>query len=61
MFIIGGFNAGVSFCSEEAYHNSEIIIVGENYLFDTKKKEFIPTKYDYDFSLDNDDEDEELF
>lgn len=41
MFIIGGFNENMRFCSEECYNNSEIIAVGDNTLFDTDTREFI--------------------
>lgn len=41
MFIIGGFDAGMEFCSEECYNNSEIIAVGDNRLFDTDNREYL--------------------
>ena len=52
MFIIGGFDAGVNFCSIEAYENSEIIMVGEDRLYDTEKEEFIPVKCDSLFNFE---------
>lgn len=41
MYIIGGFNAGVYFCDQEAFQRSGLILPGPNALYDTVNEEFI--------------------